>query len=182
MCSFESQKEIANLIQNVPLGFNERFTFCQAPVSTDSPLAMSIMLQYTLQHANGSRVPIMVMIPEGTPRTLHQLKDLEDKYKILDVYSWLSYRFPTTFTARDEAEQLKNKCKVMIEEALKSKTLSKFEMEQYESDNKRNERHRGGNRQGRQKLQQQRMDKKREMIDKKRSEVSQKLRNMGIFK
>lgn len=165
MCNFDDQKEVANLIHRIPLGFIERYTIVQTPVDSESVDAMRLLYKYVSTHSNGEPVPVIASAPENAPRTVAQLKEVEEMYKILDAYSWLSYRFPQTFRFQEEAEQQKRKCRTMIEKALKSEKWS------------REERHSA--RRTTQKLD--KLQRQKDEVNRKLDEINNKLRQHGVY-
>ncbi|ETW08021.1 hypothetical protein H310_02397 [Aphanomyces invadans] len=127
MCKFADIKEAAELLADIPMPLDERFTFCTAPANLRNPLARRIFVDYAIGHGNGRSVPLDVYLPKFAPRNELALRDIEIKSKLIDVYLWLSYRFPDTFKMQAEALELKEKVLGLVEEGLVNVTYKKTE-------------------------------------------------------
>ncbi|RHY29417.1 hypothetical protein DYB32_005154 [Aphanomyces invadans] len=124
---FADIKEAAELLADIPMPLDERFTFCTAPANLRNPLARRIFVDYAIGHGNGRSVPLDVYLPKFAPRNELALRDIEIKSKLIDVYLWLSYRFPDTFKMQAEALELKEKVLGLVEEGLVNVTYKKTE-------------------------------------------------------
>jgi ATP-dependent RNA helicase SUPV3L1/SUV3 len=119
MCNIESQRDIANLLHDIKdLTFHERMLFLNAPIDTADPNSMRVAKIYARTHAKGVSVPLIVELPEKYPQNIEQLREVESIYKILDVYCWLSYRYPETFVNSNEARNYQSILLDMIQKAI----------------------------------------------------------------
>ncbi|KAF0733463.1 hypothetical protein Ae201684P_005207 [Aphanomyces euteiches] len=125
MCKFADIKEAASLIAHIPMDLSERFTFCMAPTNLRNPLAKRIFVEYVTAHANGKEVPLDIFLPKMSPKNEAALRDIEIKAKIIDVYLWLSFRFPETFKQQSTALELKEQVLELVEAGLVNVTYNK---------------------------------------------------------
>jgi len=93
------------------------YVFCQAPVDTDSTMAMLYIRRYAEQFALRNSVEVEVELPSEVPTTPRALSSFETYYNILDLYIWLSYRFDK-FNKRKTALRIKKQCQHQIERGL----------------------------------------------------------------
>ena len=94
-----------------------------APVSTRDHICMHMLYQFAASYALGRPVALNIRLPRYAPRGVIELTDLCAKHSALDLYLWLSYRFPKLFIERELCLQQKSHAIAMIEEALNSTTL-----------------------------------------------------------
>lgn len=100
-----------------------RFTFANAPVNTrDSSIAMMIY-QYAAQYAMKRPVAINVQLTSTRPTNVLELNNVCMKHNILDLYIWLSLRFPDWFVEHDKCLEMKKQCLEMVEGALELENL-----------------------------------------------------------
>ncbi|OQR94875.1 ATP-dependent RNA helicase SUPV3L1 [Thraustotheca clavata] len=125
MCKFADIKQAAGLLTEFKMDLQERFTFCMAPVNLRNPLSRKIFTDYAMAHSEGREVPLDIFLPRFAPKNELALRDIEIKAKIIDVYLWLSYRFPETFKMQDQAIELKSRVLELVEEGLVNVTYSK---------------------------------------------------------
>ena len=104
------------------LTLRDAFAFAQAPVNQRSPLATAMLAKYARTFARGEPVAVDVFLKarEGGPRSDADLKDVEEKHKILDAYTWLGQRFPESFVQLRQAEELRARCVEQIEMGLQN--------------------------------------------------------------
>ncbi|KDO33606.1 hypothetical protein SPRG_22092 [Saprolegnia parasitica CBS 223.65] len=125
MCKFADIKQAAALLVDFKMDLQERFTFCMAPVNLRNPLSRKIFTDYAMAHSEGREVPLDIFLPRFAPKNELALRDVEIKAKIIDVYLWLSYRFPETFKMQAQAIELKTKVLELVEQGLVNVTYSK---------------------------------------------------------
>ncbi len=93
---------IANLIENIPLQWEDRLSFCLAPVRHDCPIQQTALTSFAIGTTHGqARFTDLIQDEDdngkpllflGTPGTPDQLKSLELSHAILDSYLWLGQR------------------------------------------------------------------------------------------
>ncbi|KAI5799958.1 P-loop containing nucleoside triphosphate hydrolase protein [Geopyxis carbonaria] len=125
-CSLRENILYAELIDSVKaLTVEERLTFIAAPLGNtiEAKNAFRKMAECVADGLDGSllRIPgIDLEILDQTPTTISDLKRFESLHKVLILYLWLSFRFPTTFTPRETAMELKALCEKKIETCLQT--------------------------------------------------------------
>lgn len=124
MCNHADLKESADLLKDIPLVLSDRFTFCMAPLNTRNMLARRIFQDYASAHAKLDRVKLDIYLPRYAPRTSEALRDVEIKAQIIDLYLWLSQRFPDTFVEQELAITLKTQVLVLVEQGLHNTTYN----------------------------------------------------------
>jgi ATP-dependent RNA helicase SUPV3L1/SUV3 len=131
VCDFEDEKIIADALEHVPgLSLEDRYVFCCSPSDTDSAVAMGFLLRFARAHAKGEPVRLNVGLPVRPPMTEVALQKLEALYAVVDLYMWLSYRFPHTFCERDAAAQARERARYLIEEGLEAQTRQAAERDE----------------------------------------------------
>nr|CCA20210.1 ATPdependent RNA helicase SUPV3L1 putative [Albugo laibachii Nc14] len=124
MCNHADLKESADLLKDIPLVLSDRFTFCMAPLNTRNMLARRIFQDYASAHAKLDRVKLDIYLPRYAPRTSEALRDVEIKAQIIDLYLWLSQRFPDTFVEQELAITLKTQVLSLVEQGLHNTTYN----------------------------------------------------------
>ncbi len=75
-------------------------------------------------YAQNRPVPLKVRLSTSLPRDLDDFSTLCAKHNVLELYLWLSFRFPKYFIERDMCLQQKNFALQQIEATLMSTTMS----------------------------------------------------------
>lgn len=139
VCNSDDQKKIADLLHDLDMPFHDRVAFTHVPIDTDEKFAMRMLYSWAKNYSRGKTVNIYVDIPEDMPQTASQLRELEIRYKILEAYCWLCFRYPELFTERKLAEKRKQQCQKMIDRALQDPVLLReFEQRRRSRRDKRN--------------------------------------------
>ncbi|XP_053694212.1 ATP-dependent RNA helicase SUV3 homolog, mitochondrial [Sabethes cyaneus] len=102
MCNTEDFRFLAETIQHVPLPLRARYIFCCAPINRQMPFVCSMFLKYARRYSKNEPVTFDWLCnqcgwPFQLPRTIIDLVHLEAVFDVLDLYLWLSYRFPDLF-------------------------------------------------------------------------------------
>lgn len=97
-----------------------RLTFANAPVNYNDILTMNTLYRYAAAYAVCRPVVLGVHLPRQLPTGVLDFGDLCAKHNIIDMYLWLSLRFPKLFIERDHALVVKETVVSMIEESLSS--------------------------------------------------------------
>ena len=98
------------------LSLEEKYKFVIAPIDTSNRDIVLAMLKYVGHFVKREPVLVNVKLPKATSETY--LHKLENCFKVLSLYLWLSLRFPDEFVERQKAELLLERCTHCIEEAL----------------------------------------------------------------
>uniref|UniRef100_A0A915MPH2 RNA helicase n=1 Tax=Meloidogyne javanica TaxID=6303 RepID=A0A915MPH2_MELJA len=98
-CSHARIREMAILIEHIPLSLRDRYTFCLCPVNNNGTSFLStayIMIVKKYSEGNAITIQFIKHLVMGEMRladNLDRLRILGDVYDILYAYLWLSYRF-----------------------------------------------------------------------------------------
>lgn len=82
-----------------------------------------MIYQYAAQYALKRPVAINVRLSEKRPTNVLELNEVCMKHNILDLYIWLSLRFPEWFVEHDKCLEMKQQCIEFIEGALEKEDL-----------------------------------------------------------
>lgn len=118
MCSFQSQLEVAQVIQRFPMTIHDRAVFLAAPVSFRDYKMVDVvkaLAHRVASNDNGdllsiSEIPLEILdyerenYPEGK---IEYLKHLESLHRALTLYLWLSYRYTGIFQSQPLAFHVK---------------------------------------------------------------------------
>uniref|UniRef100_A0A0M3I858 ATP-dependent RNA helicase SUV3 homolog, mitochondrial n=1 Tax=Ascaris lumbricoides TaxID=6252 RepID=A0A0M3I858_ASCLU len=123
ICTVNQMKSLAELIDYIPLPLKVRYTFCIAPVNPDEKLAASAFLKMTRRFSSGQALTFdwlcgVIGWPISPPEKLIDLVRLEQVYGIVDVYLWLSLRFPDMFPDETEVRTLERQLDLVIEDGV----------------------------------------------------------------
>jgi ATP-dependent RNA helicase SUPV3L1/SUV3 len=120
LCKNKDLMKIASVIDTVDsLTLEERFTFCFSPVSARDAKSVGALLHYARSYSK--RIPLQLLIgrPSSSPAIDFQLMDLEDKYKLISLYLWLSQHFPPElFPDKQEGENMSMAIAQMLGQSL----------------------------------------------------------------
>ncbi|XP_034825459.1 ATP-dependent RNA helicase SUV3 homolog, mitochondrial [Maniola hyperantus] len=102
MCNTEGFKFLAEMIQHVPLPLRARYVFCCAPINNKLPFVCATFLKMVRQYSRNEPITRNWMCnvvdwPLPPPKTIMDLVHLEAVFDVLELYLWLSYRFPDMF-------------------------------------------------------------------------------------
>ncbi|XP_050678931.1 ATP-dependent RNA helicase SUV3 homolog, mitochondrial isoform X2 [Leptidea sinapis] len=102
MCNTEAFKFLAEMIQHVPLPLRARYVFCCAPINNKLPFVCATFLKMVRQYSRNEPLTRSWMCnvvdwPLPAPKTITDLVHLEAVFDVLELYLWLSYRFPDMF-------------------------------------------------------------------------------------
>lgn len=123
LCEHTDLLQTANWLQTVPLSLEDRFVFANAPIMNRDNLSMDLIYQFAANYALGRPVALTIKLPAVPPRDMVEFSELCTKHHALDLYLWLSHRFPRFFIERESCEETKERCLKMIEGSLHSSNL-----------------------------------------------------------
>ncbi|CAF3378316.1 unnamed protein product [Rotaria sp. Silwood1] len=106
MCNVEDVKFLADIIEHVPLSLRARYTFSCAPINKKMPFVCTMFLKYARQFSRSEPSTFdwlakQIGWPFETPNTIMDLVHLEEVFDCLDLYLWLSFRFPDMFPDKE---------------------------------------------------------------------------------
>lgn len=120
MCNIEDFKFLANTIQHVLLPLRARYVFCCAPINRKSPYICTMFLKFARQYSKNGAITFNWLCqhigwPFQMPKTILDLVQLECVFDVLDLYLWLSYRFPDLFPDSEMVRDVQKKLDSLIE-------------------------------------------------------------------
>uniref|UniRef100_A0A915BX29 ATP-dependent RNA helicase SUV3 homolog, mitochondrial n=3 Tax=Parascaris univalens TaxID=6257 RepID=A0A915BX29_PARUN len=123
ICTVNQMKSLAELIDYIPLPLKVRYTFCIAPVNPDEKLAASAFVKMARRFSSGQALTYdwlcgVIGWPVSPAEKLIDLVRLEQIYGIVDVYLWLSLRFPDMFPDETEVRTLERQLDLVIEDGV----------------------------------------------------------------
>lgn len=136
MCAVDDFKYLAEMIQHVPLTLRARYVFCCSPINRKMPFVCSMFLKYARQFSKNEPITFNFIAtncgwPQKVPNTILDLVQLEAIFDVMDLYLWLSYRFPDMFPmahivreAQKQLDELIQKGVLKITRLLKNTELS----------------------------------------------------------
>lgn len=129
MCNFEEIKNLAELIDHIPIPIRAKYTFAISPISLRHPFISSCFVKFVRSYSNNDPVTIeylksIINWPLKMPANLTELVHLENVFDVLDLYLWLGFRFSTIFSQPNEVIELRSELEQLIYSGVK-KLLSK---------------------------------------------------------
>jgi len=123
MCNSSDIALVSNWLHTIPMSLSDRFVFANAPVNTNDALTMNQLYAFAASFAMKRPVGIAMVLPTLQPRDLFEFSDLCVKHNILELYIWLSLRFPQFFVERESCLVRREHTLGMIEATLMGSAL-----------------------------------------------------------
>lgn len=111
ICDLKNFRLLADSIEHIQIPLRSRYAFCCAPVNTNMPFSMAMFTKFVRQFSNGDPVTANWMLKNidskrlKQPKNMEELSYLEAVFDVMELYLWLSYRFPDIFP---EPEAVRN--------------------------------------------------------------------------
>ena len=118
LCEHGEMCMVSNYLHTIPMSLADRFTFSSAPVSTVDELSMRSLYQFAAAYASGRPVALNVRMAHRQPQNVQDFSDLCFRHNVVDLYLWLSFRYPKYFIERELALSQKNYAVSMIQQSL----------------------------------------------------------------
>ncbi|KAI5641916.1 hypothetical protein NE865_05915 [Phthorimaea operculella] len=116
MCNTEGFKFLAEMIQHVPLPLRARYVFCCAPINNKLPF---MVRQYSRNEPiTKTWLCNAVDWPMPLPKTIMDLVHLESVFDVLELYLWLSYRFPDMFPDVKLVREMETELDAIIQQGI----------------------------------------------------------------
>lgn len=127
MCNINDFKFLADMIQHVPLPLRARYVFCCAPISRKATFVCSMFLKFARQYSRNEAITFnwlsqQIGWPLACPNTITHLVHLEAVFDVLDLYLWLSYRFPDLFPHGDTIRDMQSELDSLIQSGVAQMT------------------------------------------------------------
>lgn len=117
----EEMMKVAAVIDELPLGLQEKYMFCISPVDMNDDISAQGLAQFAQNYAKNGLVRLREIFTPGmlqVPKTPAALQELESIHKVLELYVWLSFRLEDSFPDHEVAASQKAICSMLIEEFL----------------------------------------------------------------
>ncbi|CAK1551655.1 unnamed protein product [Leptosia nina] len=123
MCNTEAFKFLAEMIQHVPLPLRARYVFCCAPINNKLPFVCATFLKMVRQYSRNEPLTKnwlsnAVDWPLPAPKTIMDLVHLEAVFDVLELYLWLSYRFPDMFPDVKLVREIETELDAIIQQGI----------------------------------------------------------------
>ena len=123
MCNVEDFKFLADMIQHVPLPLRSRYVFCCAPINRRSAYICTMFLKFARLYSGNEPITAEwlrrhLLWPFDPPLKLQQLFHMESVFDCLDLYLWLSYRFPDMFHDQETVRAMQVELDQLIHEGV----------------------------------------------------------------
>ena len=122
LCDHEIMVTVANWLHTIPLSLTDKFTFCNAPVNTRDSASMITLYNFAAMYALNRPVASNVRLPRAPVTDMIDFSSLCMKHNLLDLYLWLSFRFPKIFIERELAQHQRAHSLTLIEKSLQLST------------------------------------------------------------
>ena len=133
--------QIAKLIESVPMTLKDRYVFMTSPVNLNLKPASSVLQRFAQAHSDQTPICVSQVVEIDESVLLKgvtsnaELFDYELKHNAIVLYLWLNVRFPSTFSKRERALELKKDVEAIIDLSLRQMSYrTKFEVEEEDSD------------------------------------------------
>ncbi|XP_071090301.1 ATP-dependent RNA helicase SUV3 homolog, mitochondrial-like [Haliotis cracherodii] len=123
LCNVKDFKFLADLIEHVPLPLRAKYVFCCSPIPTKQPFVCTMFLKFARQFSRSEPLTLLklrtqINWPFAQPATINDLIHLEGVFDVLDLYLWLSYRFPDMFPDTEPVRDMQKELDVLIHEGV----------------------------------------------------------------
>ncbi|GIY49736.1 ATP-dependent RNA helicase SUV3 homolog, mitochondrial [Caerostris extrusa] len=123
MCDTEGFKFLAEMIQHMILPVRARYVFCCAPINKKQPFVCSMFTKFAKQYSlneplTANKLCKMIGGPFSAPKNLTELMHQEAVFDVLDLYLWLSYRFPDLFPDVDDVRSFQRQLDEIIQQGV----------------------------------------------------------------
>ena len=111
MCQVEDFKFLADMIQHVPLPLRTRYVFCCAPINRNLVFVCTMFVKFARMYSQNEPITLdwlcrSINWPLDVPQKMSELVHLEQVFDVLDLYLWLSYRFPDLFPEQEQVRDM----------------------------------------------------------------------------
>jgi ATP-dependent RNA helicase SUPV3L1/SUV3 len=116
---------LTKLIDHIPLSIKDRYHFITSPIRVEKSIHLSIFVTFVRYYRNNEPVTHKILQdilkwPLLTAKTVSEQLSLIDKYDIIGLYLWYSFKFPNIFYERELVEEMRDELEAIIEAGAKS--------------------------------------------------------------
>lgn len=113
LSKFDDIQYLASIIDHIPLKLKVKYTFATSPISEKQTFACACFVKFVRSYSNNEAVTVdtlrrMLGWPLRVPANLNEVSHLECVYDVLDLYLWLSYRFPEVFIDHSQCREMRD--------------------------------------------------------------------------
>lgn len=92
LCHLHEVVQLAEMIEDIPLSFSDRYTWCLAPVNIDNIKVLHAYQRYVMAFASTSSTVHLGVSVSGRdiPQSEEELLDVEALHNVCDLYQWLA--------------------------------------------------------------------------------------------
>ena len=124
LCNFDDQIFNAELVDNLPINIKSKYTFACSPVGRNNPFLSTRLASFARAHSLNEAVTVDYLKNNlkwsslGVPQNIESVVYLENVYDVLDLYLWLSFRFPSTFPYTEQVKEMRIELEDLIEKGV----------------------------------------------------------------
>ena len=124
LCNFEDQIENAALIDHLPIKIKAKYVFACSPINSQNLFVASRFVNFARAYSENEAVTIENLKNNlrwsslGIPENIESLVHLENIYDVLDLYLWLSFRFPTIFSYPEQVKEMRIQLESFVEKGI----------------------------------------------------------------
>ena len=126
ICDHEAMIQISNWLYSVPISLTDMYLFALSPVAIREDMSVNALYEFASSYASKVPVPIKIIFPSKKPTDLEAFTDFCARHNVLDLYIWLSFRFPSYFVHQDKALLQAQYSLSIIQNTLESSTLKQI--------------------------------------------------------
>ncbi|KAK6644605.1 hypothetical protein RUM43_000872 [Polyplax serrata] len=120
ICDTNDFRFFAEMIEHISLPLRVKYVFCSAPINKKSQFTSSVFLKFAKMYSANNVITFnwicqVINWPVSTPTTIKELVHMEAIHDALDLYLWLSYRFPDFFPDGDSVKSIQRELDRIIE-------------------------------------------------------------------
>ena len=108
LCRQHQMQVIAKLLKTIPLDLASKYSISMCPVNTTDKRSMNLIAKFALKIASGGAPGLRARMSTTAPKSFKELSYLCDTHHELELFMWLSNRFPGNEVEQQRAFALKN--------------------------------------------------------------------------
>uniref|UniRef100_T1JH79 ATP-dependent RNA helicase SUV3 homolog, mitochondrial n=1 Tax=Strigamia maritima TaxID=126957 RepID=T1JH79_STRMM len=120
VCDMQSFKFVADMIQHISLALRARYVFCCSPIDKRMSFVCSVFLKFVRKYSINEVLTFdwlcrVIGWPVPPLKKISDLVRLEQIFDTLDLYLWLSYRFPDLFPDGEMVRSIQQELDAIIQ-------------------------------------------------------------------
>ena len=123
ICEHSDFVTVANWLHTIPLSLEDMFVFSNAPVDQKNYKAMNMLYSFASSYTLKRPVAMNIRLPRQCPQDLFEFETLCSMQNILELYLWLSFRFPKYFVEQELCMTQRAFALKLIENALSTSSF-----------------------------------------------------------